>query len=76
MKRPLLGSVRLPDAPPAYSQMAEIARNRVIEAEFAKTFRKGRDTEIGEGRLILTVPNGTRWQVTVSNAGALSAVAV
>lgn len=76
MKRPLLGSVRLPDAPPTYSQAVEIDRNRAIEIALSRAFKKGQDMELGEGRLILTAPNGTRWSVAVSNAGALTAVAV
>ncbi len=40
------------------------------------SLKRGRDIEMDEGRIILTSPNGTRYALVVSNAGALSTVAV
>lgn len=41
----------------------------------AKNRKTGQDVEIaGSERLILASPNGSRWSIVVSNAGALSAV--
>lgn len=44
-------------------------------AETAHT--RGTDIEVGEGAaLIMTSPDGNRWKVTVSNAGALTVTAI
>lgn len=56
---------------PAYSASAENERNRVIEQADYLNHKRNSDVEIGEGRLILTAPNGGRYNITVSNAGAL-----
>ena len=49
---------------------------RQIEQADQLNHKRNRDVEIGFARLILTSPNGTRYAVTVSNVGALSAVAI
>jgi len=56
---------------PKYSASAENERNRVIEQADYRNHKRNSDVEIGEGRLILTAPNGGRYNITVSNAGAL-----
>lgn len=48
----------------------------LIERMDQQNFKRGQDMDIANTRLILTSPNGTRYQVVVSNAGALSTVAV
>jgi hypothetical protein len=41
------------------------------------TRKRDTDVEIaGSQRLILSSPDGTRWSITVSNAGAISATAI
>lgn len=57
---------------PSWSRAQEAERNRQIEAADRENHKRGRDVEIGEARLILTSPNGTRYSVTVDNAGNLS----
>lgn len=47
-----------------------------IEGADAENHKKNRDVEIGQGRLVLTSPNGTRYEVTVDNAGNLSATSL
>ena len=47
-----------------------------IERQLMRRQRLGSDYEIGEGRLILTSPNGTRYEVVVDNAGTLATVAL
>ena len=42
----------------------------------AQNQKKNSDLYIGEGRLILTSPDGTHYEVKVDNAGALSTSAV
>lgn len=49
---------------------------QAVQLADERNHKRGGDVEIGDGRLILTSPNGTRYAVTVDNAGALSAVAV
>lgn len=68
--------MRLPPVPHIYvpDHLRELQRQ--IEAADRATVKEGRDHEVGSGRVILTAPNGTRWALQVSDAGALSAVAL
>ena len=68
--------MRLPRPPANYSVPAEAQRNLVIEQADNLNHKKNRDVEIGDGRLILNSPNGTRYQITVSDAGVVGASAV
>jgi len=68
--------VKLPQPFGALSVMQEADMRRAIEAADRENHKRGRDVDISPGRLILTSPNGTRYEVVVSNAGALSASAV
>jgi hypothetical protein len=49
-------------------------------AEIERADRQNRkssaDVEIGPQKLVLTSPDGTRWNVTVSNSGAITATAL
>lgn len=66
----------LPIAPGAYS-VEDQRRTRAEVERMDKQNRKLRqDIEITSERFILSSPNGTRYVLTVSNAGALSAVAL
>lgn len=47
---------------------------RVFDDLEQRAHKKGEDIEPAGGRIILTSPNGTRYILTVDNAGALSAV--
>ena len=49
---------------------------RVFSLEFGETYTKGQDLEIPDARLILKSPNGTRWSITVSNSGVISATSL
>jgi hypothetical protein len=68
--------MRLPEPPPQYDRRDESLTRRSIEQEDVRNHKKGQDIEVSPARIILKSPNGTRWALTVSNAGALSAVAV
>jgi len=68
--------MRLPIQSPEYSTTAENERNRVIESADLSNHKRNQDVEIGEGRLILTAANGSRFNVTVNNAGALVVVSL
>jgi len=47
-----------------------------LELADGSNLKKDLDIEIGNGRLILTSASGTRYQLIVSNAGALSTTAI
>tara|TARA_R100001510_G_scaffold35916_1_gene32372 strand:- start:747 stop:929 length:183 start_codon:yes stop_codon:yes gene_type:complete len=52
------------------------ALNVQIEQADDLNHKKLQDVEIGEARLILRSPNGSRFSVTVDNSGNLSATAL
>lgn len=66
----------LPLVKPVYDARAERERSRTIEQEFKRRQRTDNDYEIGDNRLILKSPDGTRWSITVDNAGAISATSI
>lgn len=66
----------LPIAPPAYSVDDQRRTRAAIERADKQNRKLRQDIEITSERLILSSPNGSRWVLTVSNAGALSAVAL
>jgi hypothetical protein len=74
--------IKLPQAPERYDKPTEEERNRQIESEFRNVYKRDEDLEITGGnstrdqRLILKSPNGTRWKITVSNAGTISATSL
>lgn len=57
---------------PGWNREHEAERNRQIEAADRENHKRGRDIEVGEGRLILTADNGTRYNVFIDNGGGLS----
>jgi len=63
-------------APAEYAQQAENQFRSLLERELASVLRSDRDVELVTTRIILRSPNGSRWALTVSNAGALSATAL
>lgn len=65
-----------PRAPSGYDARWAAELKRDIERRDAQNHKRGRDVEVGEARLILTSPNGTRFSITVSNAGAITATPV
>lgn len=48
----------------------------IVEQEDARNVKKGQDIQLADERIILRSPNGTAYAIVVSNAGALSTVAV
>lgn len=68
--------MRLPITPSGYSSTDQREMRRILELEDMKNHKRNSDVEIGVGRLILTSPNGTRYAITVSDAGTISTVAV
>lgn len=70
--------MRLQNPSQAYNRAHELERNRAIELADRHNHKRGQDVEIGANgeRLIITSPNGSRWEVTVDNAGALGTTAL
>lgn len=59
-----------------WNRLHEVERNRQIEQADRENHKRGRDVEISSARLILTSPNGTRYSITVDNAGTISATSI
>lgn len=68
--------MRLPQPKPIYDAHAERERNRTLELADRRNHKRGQDVEIGEARLILTAPNGTRYKLSVDNAGNVTTSAI
>lgn len=68
--------MKLPIPPIAYLRQSEVERNRSLEQADRWNHKRGQDVEIGQARLILTSPNGTRYSITVDNAGVLTATVI
>jgi predicted RecB family endonuclease len=68
--------MKLPVTPQVYRPIHEQRRSQLIEAADRGNHKRGQDVEIGEARLILTSPDGTRYAIEVDNAGNVSASSV
>jgi hypothetical protein len=68
--------MRLQDAPAKYSGSYQSTLNLDLEQADQLNHKKNRDVEVGDARLILKSPNGTRYSVTVDNSGNLSATSL
>jgi len=68
--------MKVPTPPQTYTPVAEAQRNFLIESADRQNRKINADVEIASSKLILTSPNGSRYSVVVSNAGALSATAL
>lgn len=68
--------MNLPRAAPAYNAQDQDRLRNDLEQADGENLKRGRDIEVGRGRVILTSENGLRWAIVVSNTGALSAVAL
>ena len=66
--------MNLPTPPPNYSPADQAAMRREIQRADTQNLKRGQDVE--GSRLILRSSNGSRFLVTVSDAGALSATAL
>lgn len=68
--------MNLPQPPSNYVQGLEAQRNRALEQADQENYKRNSDLELGANRLILRSANGVRWQVVVSNTGALTLQAI
>lgn len=67
--------MNLSRAPQQYDPQDQDRLRTDLETADLENFKKGRDIEVGGGRVILTSSGGIRWAVSVNDAGALSTVA-
>jgi len=73
------GVIRLRLSPPGaeYDQERETARNLSIESADRSNFKHFEDIDLANNeRLILVSANGTRYSVTVTDAGVLGTTAI
>jgi hypothetical protein len=68
--------MRLPRPPERYDARDQSETRVQLERAYDASHKRGADVEIGAARLILRSPNGTRYSITVSDTGTLSAVAI
>ena len=68
--------MKLPRPTLRYDERDQTDLRAKLEQTDDENVKRNRDIEIGAARIILRSPDGTRYALTVSNAGALSAVAV
>jgi hypothetical protein len=68
--------MQLPIPAERWTKDHEVRRNQTLTQADGQNRKKGADVELSTDRLILHSPNGTRYQITVSNAGTISAVAI
>ena len=67
--------MKLPKSADRYDPMDQDMTRSIIERDDRQNFKRNQDVEI-RTRLILASPNGTRYQITVSNAGAIVVTAL
>jgi len=69
--------MNLPSAPHKYDRAHTQQMLEEIRRSDSENFKSGRDVRLERGeRLILRSPNGTRFKITVDNAGVISATAI
>lgn len=68
--------MKLAQAPAEYSMADQINMRAALVAADRKNLKSNVDVEFVDNRLILRSPNGTRYYLTVSNAGVLGATAL
>ena len=66
----------LGSAPAAYDRADQAALRDALQRADAESLKRGRDVELGRGRLILTSPGGFRFAVTVADDGSLATAAL
>ena len=69
-------AVRLPDQPDNYDQFVERQRSLALEQADYLNRKKNQDIEVGDERIILKSPNGTRFKLVVNDLGVVTASAV
>ena len=69
--------LRLPEPRPGYDRQAAIFNNIALEEADRSNFKHFEDVDLANNeRLILVSANGTRYSVTVTDAGVLGTTAI
>jgi hypothetical protein len=69
--------MKLPLPPINYDARQESQRNLLLEQADVQNRKRNQDLEIaGAEKFILSSPNGTRYSITVTNAGVLQTTAL
>ena len=63
--------MRLPKAGATYNEHNEQDTRAAIEAEDGRNLKKNTRIYLGSGSIVLKSPNGTQWEMSVDNTGAL-----
>tara|TARA_B110000037_G_C16634834_1_gene307980 strand:- start:12 stop:218 length:207 start_codon:yes stop_codon:yes gene_type:complete len=66
----------LPTPSQSYDPMIQSEINRAIELGDSQNLKKDGDLEVGNGRVVLTSANGTRYKLTVDNSGNLGTATI
>ena len=66
----------LPTPNDKYDRATISQTNLAIEQADYLNHKKNQDIEVGDGRVIIKSPNGTRYKIAVDNSGNLSASAI
>lgn len=56
-----------------YDRLTVSQTNLALEQADYLNHKKNQDIEVGDGRVIIKSPNGTRYKIAVDNSGNLSA---
>lgn len=68
-------ALNVPSPAPVWSPAYQIRVNQALETNDISNRKKGTDIELGTAeKLYIRSPSGARWQITVSDAGAITAV--
>jgi hypothetical protein len=68
--------MKLPRPPVRYDPRFEESKSAEIEREMKRSHKKNENIELGATVIIMTSPNGTRYKLTVDNAGVLGTTAL
>lgn len=74
--------MKLPTPTTDYDFRDQSNLRRIVESEDRNNYKRNQDVEIGSrkisppNRLIISSPNGTRYEILVSNTGTLSTSAL
>ena len=67
--------MKLPKSAVRYDPLNQDMTRSIIERDDLQNFKRNQDVEV-RTRLILASPDGTRYQIVVSNLGVLTATAL
>ena len=66
----------LPVPAQSYDRTTATQTNLILEQADYLNHKRNQDIEVGDGRVILKSPNGTRYKIAVDNSGNLTASSI